>query len=112
MSNGKLAVKPLLKEYDSSDEIKGPHTVNGKALRRLRSIEGQVRGIQRMVEEEKYCIDILDQISAVRSALNSVGMVILKRHIENCVSDAIEDGGHRKSEIIDELMKLLSRNQL
>ena len=112
MSDVEITVKPLRSGHDSSPAEKGPHPINRQALRRLKSIEGQVRGVQRMVEQEKYCIDILDQISAVRSALNSVGMVILKRHIESCVTDAIEDGDQRKSDMIDELMKLLSRNQL
>ena len=59
-------------------EKHGPHPVNQKALWRLKNIEGQIRGLQRMVEEEKYCVDILTQISAVRAALNSVGMIYVK----------------------------------
>ena len=90
----------------------GPHPVNEKALRRLKNIEGQARGLQRMVEEGKYCVDILTQISAVRAALNSVGMVILKRHIETCVSEAIEVGGIERVQIIDELMSVLSKEDL
>ncbi len=91
---------------------KGPHPINKQALRRLKNIEGQVRGIQRMVEQEQYCVDIITQISAVRAALNSVGMLILKRHIETCVSDAIKAGGEEKTHIIDELMNVLSRAKL
>ena len=81
-------------------------------LRRLRNIEGQARGLQRMVEEDQYCIDILTQISAVRSALNSVGMKILHRHIDTCVSESIKDGGASKNEMVEELMTILSRQQL
>ena len=92
--------------------IHGPSGVNQQAVRRLKSIAGQVDGIKRMVEEEKYCIDILTQISAVRAALNSVGQVILKRHIETCVSDAIEIGGANKTEIIDELMTVFARGEI
>ncbi len=91
---------------------KGPHPINKQALRRLKNIEGQVRGLQRMVQEEQYCVDIITQISAVRAALNSVGMLILKRHIETCVSDAIKAGGEEKTHIIDELMSVLSRAKL
>jgi DNA-binding FrmR family transcriptional regulator len=65
-----------------------------------------------MVEEDQYCIDIITQISAVRSALNSVGMKILRRHIETCVSESIKDSGHGKDEMIEELMVVLSRQQL
>lgn len=90
----------------------GPYPINEKALRRLKNIDGQVRGLQRMVKEEKYCVDILTQISAVRAALNSVGMVILKRHIETCVSEAIEAGGAERVQIIDELMSVLSKEEL
>ena len=93
-------------------ERHGPHPVNVRALRRLKIIEGQVRGIQRMVEEEKYCIDILTQISAVRSALDSVGKVILQRHIEGCVANAILSGGEQSGEIINELMDILSKQEL
>jgi DNA-binding FrmR family transcriptional regulator len=91
---------------------KGPHPINRAALRRLSIIAGQVKGIQKMVEEEKYCIDILNQISAVRSALNSTGKLILRRHIENCVTDALRSGGQNSKEIIDELMEILSKEEL
>jgi DNA-binding FrmR family transcriptional regulator len=61
--------------------------------RRLRRIEGQARGLQRMVEEEKYCIDILTQISAVTKALQSVGLGLLEEHLSHCVVDAAAAGG-------------------
>ena len=93
-------------------EKHGPHPVDPKVVKRLKNIEGQVRGILRMVEEEKYCIDIMNQISAARAALNSVGMVILKRHIETCVSNAIETGGTERTQIIDELMQVISKNDI
>ena len=96
----------------ANPEKQGPHPVNQRAMRRLKNIEGQVRGIQRMVEEEVYCIDILTQISAIRAALKSVGMVILKRHVETCVSNAIEFGGAERSHIIEELMTVLSNNNI
>ena len=72
---------------------------HGNFLRRLGNIEGQVRGVRRIVEEDKYCIDILTQISAARSALNSVGMKMLRRHIDSGVAAAIEDGGENKNSI-------------
>ena len=96
----------------SHDAKKGPHPVNKEALKRLTNIEGQIRGIERMVENEKYCVDILTQISAVRAALNRVGMLILKRHIKNCVSGAIKKGGSEGNEIIDELMHTLSKQEI
>ncbi len=63
-------------------------------LKRLRRIEGQIGGIQRMIEQDKYCVDILVQIAAARSALNSVGMMLLESHTRGCVARAIkEDNG-------------------
>ncbi len=105
---------PKTQEREETEVLEkhGPHPRNDTALRRLKNIEGQVRGIQRMVEEEKYCVDVLTQISAVRAALNSVGMVILRRHIETCVSEAIQTGGTERSHIIDELMSVLGKEEL
>ncbi len=59
---------------------------------RLHRVEGQVRGIERMVEDDRYCIDILTQIAAVRTALESVGFEILSDHVTHCVSDALASG--------------------
>ena len=111
MKDGKTAIGAAV-QSETTEARKGPHPVNQKALRRLKSIEGQVRGIERMVKEEKYCVDIVNQIAAVRSALSSVGSMILKRHIENCVSDAIRSGETGGSQIIEELMTVLSRYQV
>ena len=86
--------------------------VTQNVLRRLRNIEGQIRGLHRMVEEDQYCIDILTQVSAARSALNSVGMKVLRRHIDTCVSEAIKNGGQSKEEMIEELMTIVSRQEL
>jgi DNA-binding FrmR family transcriptional regulator len=60
-------------------------------LRRLRRIEGQVRGLQRMVSEDQYCIDVLTQISSVTSALNSVALGLLDQHLRHCVKQAVSD---------------------
>ncbi|OBF56585.1 CopY family transcriptional regulator [Mycobacterium sp. 852002-53434_SCH5985345] len=61
--------------------------------KRLRRIEGQVRGIARMIEEDKYCIDVLTQISAVNSALRSVALNLLDEHLNHCVTRAVAEGG-------------------
>ncbi|WP_027340077.1 metal-sensitive transcriptional regulator [Halonatronum saccharophilum] len=74
-------------------------------INRLKRIEGQVRGLQRMVDEEKYCVDVLTQIAAVRGALNKVGMRILEKHTHGCVKNAAtKDNG---DQIIDELMDVI-----
>ena len=62
-------------------------------LKRLRRIEGQARGLQRMVEDEKYCIDILTQVSAMTSALESVALGLLNDHLNHCVVEAVAEGG-------------------
>ncbi len=63
-----------------------------KIQNRLRRIEGQVRGVQRMVDEESYCVDVLTQISSIVSAMERVGAILLKDHVEHCVRESIEDG--------------------
>jgi len=79
-------------------------------LARLARIEGQVRGLRRMVEDGVYCVDIITQIQAAQSALGSVGRRILRRHMDHCVTDALA-GRSRKTaeEKIDELMKIMDR---
>jgi DNA-binding FrmR family transcriptional regulator len=62
-------------------------------LRRLRRIEGQVRGVHRMVEEDLYCIDVLTQVSAATRALDSVALLMLDDHLSHCVANAVQDGG-------------------
>ncbi len=81
-----------------------------KALARLNRIEGQVQGVQRMVEEEKYCVDILMQLSAIQGALEQVRKILLGRHIESCVAEAMASGrqGDRQRKI-DELLDVFSR---
>ena len=80
-----------------------------KILARLRRIEGQVRGLQRMVEEEAYCVDILTQIGSVVSASEKVGAILLKDHVEHCVRESIEKGGLEADEKIEELTTAVER---
>ena len=78
----------------------------GKLLKRLSRIEGQVRGVSRMVEEERYCIDVLTQISAIEAALDKVALGLIDDHTRHCVVEA--EGGER-IEKVDELMAALGR---
>lgn len=79
-------------------------------IKRLSRIEGQVKGIQKMVEDERYCVDILVQISAIRSAINRVGNIILENHIKGCVSNSIKEGDTEESdELISELMETINK---
>ena len=78
-------------------------------LRRLRRIEGQARGLQRMVDEEKYCIDILTQISAMTKALQSVALELLEDHMAHCVVAAAREGGPAAEEKIQEASEAIAR---
>ncbi|WP_146341330.1 metal-sensitive transcriptional regulator [Nesterenkonia sp. NBAIMH1] len=78
-------------------------------LTRLRRIEGQARGIQRMVEEDTYCIDILTQISALTSALENVALGLLDDHLKHCVADAARAGGAEADEKINEASAAIAR---
>ena len=83
---------------------------NSARLKRLSRIEGQVRGISRMVEEDRYCVDIVTQISAVRAALRKVEEEVLQQHIEHCVEHAITSGDSDEQRTkVAELMELLKR---
>jgi DNA-binding FrmR family transcriptional regulator len=78
-------------------------------IRRLQSAEGHMRGIQRMVEEDKYCIDVIKQIGAVQAALSKVQEIILDEHLHTCVTTAIRgDDAERREAVIDEIMGVFS----
>lgn len=76
-------------------------------LVRLRRIEGQVRGLQRMVEEDRYCADVLTQISSVHEALRAVGRELLRNHLKHCATRAIRRGEDEAEEMYDELVDLM-----
>ena len=79
-------------------------------LSRLSRIEGQVRGIARMIEDERYCIDILTQLRAIKSALNKVETEILKDHADHCVAEAIRSGSEKAQKVkFNELVELFER---
>ncbi len=76
--------------------------------KRLRRIEGQVRGLQKMVEEDRYCADIIVQIASVQEALRGVARNLMKNHLQHCATDAIASGNHAKSAAMyDELLELI-----
>ena len=103
-----------------SDEMKcaddcGCHAHHGyisdkkRYLARLKRIEGQVRGVQRMIDDEKYCIDILTQISALNSALKSVSLALLDDHLRHCVVSAAQDGGDELDVKLEEASDAIRR---
>jgi DNA-binding FrmR family transcriptional regulator len=73
---------------------------------RLHRIEGQVRGVSRMVDEEAYCIDVLTQINAIKAAIDQVGLLLLEDHIKGCVTTAVREGDQTK---VEELVKAVER---
>ena len=81
--------------------------IQKEVLKRLRKIEGQVAGLERMVAEPRYCIDIINQITAVRRALDHVSLIIMKQHIETCVSAAIKKS--QSSQKVNELIKTIDQ---
>ncbi len=81
----------------------------GAYLKRLRRIEGQVRGLQRMVDEDVYCIDVLTQVSAVTRALQAVALGLLEDHLGHCVAQAVEQGGPEAEEKVREAAAAISR---
>jgi CsoR family transcriptional regulator, copper-sensing transcriptional repressor len=85
--------------------------IRSSNLRRLRRIEGQVRGLQKMVEEDRYCADILTQIASVHEALRSVGRELMRNHLRHCAAEAIaSDEPGRREAMYDELVELMYRH--
>src|SRR5438045_276882 len=79
-------------------------------LTRLRRIEGQVRGLQKMVEEDRYCADILTQISSVHEALRGVGRELMRNHLKYCATGAIQTGAAEAEKMYDELVELMYKH--
>ena len=79
-------------------------------VKRLRRIEGQVRGLQKMVEEDRYCADILTQISSVQEALRAVGRELMRNHLKHCAASAIRSGPQAAESMYDELVELMDRH--
>ena len=84
--------------------------VKARNLKRLRRIEGQVRGLQRMVESDRYCADIMMQVSSVQEALRAVGRELMRNHLKHCATSAIRAGEAEATEMYDELIDLMYKN--
>jgi DNA-binding FrmR family transcriptional regulator len=81
--------------------------IKDRNLKRLRRIEGQVRGLQRMVDEERYCADVLTQVSSVQEALRSVGRELMRNHLRHCATSAIRGSDDEAEAMYDELLTLM-----
>jgi DNA-binding FrmR family transcriptional regulator len=84
--------------------------VKERNVKRLRRIEGQVRGIQKMVDEDRYCADIMTQISAVQEALRSVGRELMRNHLKHCATTAIRAGEGEAEAMYDEIVELMYKH--
>ncbi|MDQ1725085.1 MAG: CsoR family transcriptional regulator, copper-sensing transcriptional repressor [Frankiaceae bacterium] len=78
-------------------------------LKRLKRVEGQVRGLQRMVDEDAYCIDVLTQIAAATRALEAVALALLEDHLEHCVAEALAKGGDEAQDKVREASRAIAR---
>jgi DNA-binding FrmR family transcriptional regulator len=84
--------------------------IQDKAMNRIRRIAGQVGGIERMIEEDRYCVDVLLQVAAVRAALDSIGKLLLNAHVETCVATALASGRPKeRKQKIAELLEVFSK---
>jgi DNA-binding FrmR family transcriptional regulator len=84
--------------------------IKTRNLKRLRRIEGQVRGLQKMVEEDRYCADVMTQISSVHEALRGVGRELMRNHLRHCATSAIRAGASEAESMYDELVEMMYRH--
>ena len=84
--------------------------IKARNRKRLRRIEGQVRGLQKMVEDDRYCADILVQVSSVQEALRAVGRELMRNHLKHCATRAIRAGSQEADAMVDELVELIGRH--
>ena len=91
------------------DMTPGYRDTKDDLLKRLRRIEGQVRGLHRMVEEDAYCIDVLTQVAAATRALQSVAVGLLDEHLRHCVTDAVASGGDEADRLVTEASRAIER---
>ena len=83
--------------------------IKDRNIKRLRRIEGQIRGLQRMVEEQRYCADIMIQIASVQEALRAVGRELMRNHLKHCGTAALRGGNERAEAMYDEIIDLMYR---
>jgi DNA-binding FrmR family transcriptional regulator len=84
--------------------------IKDRNLKRLRRIEGQVRGLQKMMEEDRYCADVMTQISSVQEALRGVGRELMRNHLKHCAASAIKSGDAEAEAMYDELVDLMYKH--
>ena len=99
-------------DHDGRKAVGVDPEVQKGVLTRLRRIEGQVRGLQRMVEEERYCADVMTQVASVQQALGAVGKELLRNHLRHCVTSALRSGDEAAAEAVyAEILDLMGRTR-
>jgi DNA-binding FrmR family transcriptional regulator len=106
---GATAPSDGIQDKTEQNTTHGYHKQKDEHLKRLRRIEGQIRGLQRMVDEDVYCIDILTQVSASTKALQSFALQLLEEHLRHCVADAALRGGDEIDAKVDEATRAIAR---
>jgi DNA-binding FrmR family transcriptional regulator len=113
LNHNLAGVNPISREIDMAERkaVGVDDEIKASNLRRLSRIEGQVRGIQRMVEEDRYCADILTQISSAQEALRAVARALMRNHLAHCATHAIRDGSEEdRQAMYDELLDIIYKN--
>jgi CsoR family transcriptional regulator, copper-sensing transcriptional repressor len=101
---------PSHTESDERKAIAVDPDAKQRNLKRLRRIEGQIRGLQKMVEEERYCADIMTQISSAHEALRAVGRELMRNHLKHCATSAIKSGRENANAMYDELVDMMYKH--
>ena len=104
-----LAFIPWGGRVAGMEQVRGYASRKDDVLKRLKRIEGQTRGLQRMVEEDSYCIDVLTQVAAVTKALQAVSLSLLEDHMNHCVVDAARSGDQEGREKVTEAVEAIAR---
>ena len=110
MTRKRKATKTSIKQAGDRRAIAVDPDIKAANLARLRRIEGQIRGIHDMVEQGRYCADVLGQLSAVHEAIRAVGRELIRNHVRHCATRAINAGGADAEAMYDELVNLFHRN--
>ena len=106
-----LSVTETWHRHDTTRAVQAVEPdIKERNLKRLRRIEGQVRGLQKMVEEDRYCADIMTQISSVHEALRAVGRELMRNHLKHCATAAIKDGDGKAEAMYDELVEMMYKH--
>ncbi len=106
-----ISACPCSRPGDGTHAVAMDPEVKQAVLVRLRRIEGQVRGLQRMVEDERYCADVVDQMASIQEALRGASRTLLHNHLRHCATEAIRSGDEQKAEAMyHELLELVYRN--